>query len=206
MHISVSRSWWVNTLRPRQIGRHFPDDIFKCIFLNEFKWISIEISLKFVPKGPINNTPALVQIMAWRRPGDTPLSEPMLVCLLTQICVTRPQWVKKGVRNIYRCQPEPTGEYIFELPLILYDLTAHATSPWWTANNTWSRHQMEIFSVLQRPVTRSFYVFFDLHLNKRLSKQKWDWWCETPWCSLWHHRNEGLINRKYNWIEWSILP
>ena len=54
----------VNTLRPRQNGRHFPGDIFKCIFLNESVWISIEISLKFVPKGPINNIPALVQVMA----------------------------------------------------------------------------------------------------------------------------------------------
>ena len=83
-----------NTLIPRQNGRHFPDDIFKCIFLNESIWISIEISLKFVPKGQTNNIPALVQIMAWHRPGDKPLSEPMLVCLLTHICVTRPQWVK----------------------------------------------------------------------------------------------------------------
>ena len=38
-----------NTLRPRQNGRHFPDDIFKCIFVNENVWIAIEISLKFVP-------------------------------------------------------------------------------------------------------------------------------------------------------------
>ena len=41
-------------------GRHFPDDIFKCIFLNENVFISIKISLKFVPKGQINNIPALV--------------------------------------------------------------------------------------------------------------------------------------------------
>ena len=50
----------VNILRPRQIGRHFVDDIWKCIFLNENVWIPIEISLKFVPKGPIDNIPALV--------------------------------------------------------------------------------------------------------------------------------------------------
>ena len=67
---------------------------FKRIFFNENVWISIKISLKFVPKGPINNIPALVQIMAWRRPGDKPLSEPMIVSLSTHICVTRPQWVK----------------------------------------------------------------------------------------------------------------
>ena len=51
-----------NTLRPRQNGCYFPDDIFKCIFLNENVWISIQISLKFVPEGPVNNIPALVQI------------------------------------------------------------------------------------------------------------------------------------------------
>ena len=82
-----------NTLRPRQNGRHFPDDIFKWIFLNENIWISIDISLKFVSKDPINNIPTLVQVMAWRRPGDKPLSEPMMVRLPMHICVTRPQWV-----------------------------------------------------------------------------------------------------------------
>ena len=83
----------LNTLRPRQNGRHCADDMFKCIFLNENVWILIEISLKFVPKGSINNDPALFQTMAWRRPGDKPLSEPMMVSSLTHICVTRPQWV-----------------------------------------------------------------------------------------------------------------
>ena len=61
----VIQSPHVNTLRPRQNGRHFADDIFKCIFLNENVWISNKISLKFVPKGPINNIPALVQIIIW---------------------------------------------------------------------------------------------------------------------------------------------
>ena len=50
----------VNTLRPRQDGRHIPDDISKCIFLNENVLIAIKISPKFVPKGQINNIPALV--------------------------------------------------------------------------------------------------------------------------------------------------
>ena len=83
----------INTLRPRQNGCHLADDTFKRIFLNENVRISIKISLKFVPKGPIINNPALVQIMAGRRSGDKPLSEPMMVSLLTHICVTRPQWV-----------------------------------------------------------------------------------------------------------------
>ena len=81
------------TLRPRQNGRRFADDTFKRIFLNENVRISIKISLKFVLKGPINNNPAVVQIMAWRRSGDKPLSELLMVSLLTHLCVTRPQWV-----------------------------------------------------------------------------------------------------------------
>ena len=83
------------TLRPRLKRRPLADDIFKCIFLNENERISPKISLKFVPKVRINNIPALVQIMAWRRPGDKPLSESMMVNLLTHICVTRPQWVNR---------------------------------------------------------------------------------------------------------------
>ena len=77
---------------PRQNGLHFPDDIFKFVFLDENVWISLKISLKFVTMERINNIPALVEIMAWRRPGDKPLSEPMIVRLQTHICVTRPQW------------------------------------------------------------------------------------------------------------------
>ena len=83
-----------NTLRPRQHFRHFADDVFKSISLNENIFISIKISLTFVPKGSINNMPSLVQTLAWRRAGDKPLSEPMIVSLLTHICVTRPQWFK----------------------------------------------------------------------------------------------------------------
>ena len=62
--------WQNNTFRPKQDGRNFPNNIFKYI---------IQISLKYVPMGPINNNPALVQIMAWRQRGDKPLSEPVMV-------------------------------------------------------------------------------------------------------------------------------
>ena len=101
VNVCVSESFhfqfgWVtvifNALRPRQDGCHFPDDIFKCIFLNENVWILNEISLKFVPWSPINNITTLVQIMAWRRPGYKPLSEPIVI-FPTHRCVTRPQWV-----------------------------------------------------------------------------------------------------------------
>ena len=68
----------INTLWSRQNCRHFPDDVFECIFLNENVWISIKVSPKFVPEGPIDNIPELVQIMAWCRTGDKPLSELMM--------------------------------------------------------------------------------------------------------------------------------
>ena len=77
--MGMHKSNHVNTLRPRQDGHHFPDDILKWIFINENLWISLKISLKFVRKVRINNIPTLVQIMAWRRPGDKPLSDPMMV-------------------------------------------------------------------------------------------------------------------------------
>ena len=60
----------VDTLRPGQDGRHFADDIFKCIFFNKDLSILIKISLKFVLNGPFNHIPPLVQMMSWRRPGS----------------------------------------------------------------------------------------------------------------------------------------
>ena len=69
----------VKTVRPRQGGRHFDRRHFKCIFLNENAWISINISPKFVPKFPIVDIQALVQMMAWRQPGDKPVSEALIV-------------------------------------------------------------------------------------------------------------------------------
>ena len=53
------------------------DDIFKSVF-NESVWISITISLKFIPKGPIGYESALVQVVAWHRTGEKPLPESML--------------------------------------------------------------------------------------------------------------------------------
>ena len=84
---------------------------------------------------------------------------------------------------------------------------------------TWWRHQMKTFSALlaictgnspvtgefpsQRPVTRSFDVFFDLRLNKRSSKQSWGWWFDTPSRSLWRHYNDRGPERKF--IDFPLL-
>ena len=205
-------------------GRHFADDIFKHIFFNENVWISIKISLKFVPKGPINNIPALVQIMAWRRPGDKPLSEPMMVTLPMHICVARPQWVKLISREnwfvytiYFSCQLVlkicavilscSVQNFITNLRLsnkisaneISRDLSWRCVSDMYISHNTIAhrtptdarllKHMMtssdgKLFRITgylcgkftgefpaQKPVTWSFYVFFDMRLNKRLSKQ-----------------------------------
>ena len=81
---------------------------------------------------------------------------------------------------------------------------------WVFVAQLWWRHQMETFCALQaicagyspvtgefpaqRPVTRNFDVFFNLRLNKRLSKQSWGWWFETPSCSLWRHCNDVALH------------
>ena len=69
----------LGTLWPKQNRIHSSDDILKSIFFNDDEiWISIKISLNFVTNGPIDNTSALVQIMAWSWAGAKPSSEPML--------------------------------------------------------------------------------------------------------------------------------
>ena len=64
---SIPNNFPVNSSPPEQNDRHLADDILKCIFMNEKFCILIQISLMFVPKDPIDNKSALVQVMAWRR-------------------------------------------------------------------------------------------------------------------------------------------
>ena len=94
---TIWRKWdIINFLWPlTHWGRDKMAAIFQMTFSNAFSRMKIyEFWLRFVPKGPINNIPALVQIMAWRWSGDRPLSEPTMASLLMHICITRPQWVK----------------------------------------------------------------------------------------------------------------
>ena len=63
------------------MAANLADDIFECIFLDEIDRTAIQISLKFVPRSPNDNKPALVQVMAWRRTVAKPLPEPMMTLL-----------------------------------------------------------------------------------------------------------------------------
>ena len=104
-------------------GRDKMDDILQTTFSSAFPWMKMcYFRLKyhwcFVPRGLINNIPALVQIMVWRRPGDKPLSELMMVSLPTHMWVTRPQWVKVTVKDInkiiwYLTTAKPKGQTVW---------------------------------------------------------------------------------------------
>ena len=72
----------VKSYRAGQNGRHFEDNIFKSLFVNEKFCVLIRISLKIVPKGPLDHNSALTQVMAWHLTGAKPLSEPMLTQLI----------------------------------------------------------------------------------------------------------------------------
>ena len=100
----------INTLRPRQNGRRFENT-----FSNVFSWMKkciFFISLKFVHKGPLNNIPAFIQMMAWCLSGGKPLSEPMMVSLLTHVCVTFPLWVN-------RLHPELSSANVYHIQTLL---------------------------------------------------------------------------------------
>ena len=104
-HVSKSGHWCISVLLGllHQVNRNSLTR-FKHIFLDENVRTSIKISLKFVPKGPVNKMPVLVQIMAWCRSGDKSFSEQMVVSLLTHICVTRPYWVNIFLSHIIKLE------------------------------------------------------------------------------------------------------
>ena len=103
--------------------------------------------------------------------------------------LSRGRWVKRQLNVfIWSYGTSCPMRYVREFDYGVYC----SFKPWW-------RHQMETISALptplcaespsQRPVRWSFDVFFDPRLNKRLSKQSWGWWFETPSCPLWRHCN-----------------
>ena len=155
-NVETITKWWhphvhfnINTLRPRQNGRHFADDTFNRIFVNENVRISIEFSLKFVPKGPINNIPALVQIMAWRRPGDKPLSETVMVRLPTHICVTRPQWVNI---NVILNKWGPSDR--------ISELQHSLTFLWTLVNHLYENSEVTPWTFFNKPIVGNFLLSF----------------------------------------------
>ena len=115
----------LNKLRPRQNGRHFADDIFKCVFLLKNGSIPIKISPNFVPKCPFNNIPALVRIMAWRR------------ChYLNQLCLVYLCIYVKCCMSLLSCYPVDC----FVCTTHTYN-TLLATSTFGKTNSIYAHHQ-----------------------------------------------------------------
>ena len=90
-------------------GRDKIAAISQATFSKAFAWtkmyeFSLKISLKFVPEARINNNTALVQIMAWRRPSASHYFDQWWFILMTNICITRPNWVNKNPFHIFFCQ------------------------------------------------------------------------------------------------------
>ena len=187
---------YINSFRPRPNRRHFADDIFKCIFENENEWISLRISLKFVPKVRINNVPALVQIMAWRRPGDKPLSEPMMVSLLTHICVTRPQWVNNNkdwemIIGLIQIKIQRIV-CIFGHILLTIDWFSHLNSwsPFQSKTNFQS-HWSYLLMMCQMQIGKKRYITFSFFTDSSSSTAKLKWskiclWRIDAWTD-WSH-------------------
>ena len=174
--------------------------------------------------------------MAWSRISEKPLSDPMMVNLLTHICVTRPQWVNTCPFPDFHCglniPPLKIGlgrfitshkawllQFEYTLNWLTYFVLLFPIDAILTLSNhtcyhlsSWWRHQMETFSALlaiyagnspvtgefpaQKTVARNFDVFFDVCLNKRLSKQWCGWWFETPWRPLWRHCNMIFVSKR----------
>ena len=101
-----------------------------CEFRLKFHW-------SFVPKGLIDNIPGLVQIMAWRRTGDKPLSEPVITWLLTHICIIRPQRVNR-TSFVANLRWFSFGQFWFQM---------HVTAIVMPLTSLW-RHVMETLSTL----------------------------------------------------------
>ena len=133
----------------------------------------------------------------------------MMVKLLKHICITRPPWVKTWIGNYI---PHKIMYVITcPCPILLSAKLVHDDVIKWKPFIRVTGHLCGEFTgpgefPSQRPVTRSFDVFFDLCLNKQLSKHTWGGWFETPSCPLWRHSDEkGLQRSKSVGITYSIL-
>ena len=96
---------------------------------------SLESALIWCHKGPINNIPALVQIMAWCRSGNKPLSEPMLIILLAHICITRLQWV---------------NQHWVMVMTVIHTVLSHHLDPRWWSSRAETTHRHTGISPIQR--------------------------------------------------------
>ena len=195
----------INSLAPGKFEWNFRYVIFKLISVIDGWGIFCEIALIWMSLDSSDDQSTLVQVMAWCRQATSHYLSQCWPRSLSPYGLTRPQWVLIAVKICLLFQS-------VQCPMMaLYHFHVSKVSNfprgwnlywniWLESPLTWWYHQMETFSALlalcvgnslvtgkflsQRPVIRSFDVFFDLWLNKKLSKQSWGWWFETPPSSL----------------------
>ena len=208
----------LNSLVPGKFEWNFRSLIFQIISVIDSWGISCELVLRWMSLDLTDDKSTLVQVMAWCCQATSHYLSQCWPISLSPYGVTRPQWVNMSIQAKNRWFESNLGKItrlvaaIKSLRFALFQVksTGPPGCPWW-------RHQMETFSALlalcagnspvtgefpaQRPVMRSFDVFFDLRLSKRLSKQSWGWWFEMPSHPLWCHCNyytypRGVLNLK----------
>ena len=172
-NVCIMISQFLIHLRQRQDHHHFVDDILKIICLYENGSILFEILLKFDAKGMLHNKPPLDQIMDWRRTGEKPFSELVMAYLLKCICSyeDNSETLDAFLPGSMDVKTSSKGNVSALLALCAGNSPMTGEFP------------------PQRSVTRSFGVFFDHRLHKRLNKQSRRLWFETQSSSLWRHCN-----------------
>ena len=120
------------------------------------------ILLKLVSKGPINNIPALVLIMAWHQPGEKPLSEPMKVSLVTHIYAIRSQWIKYN----YVCTPQWHAPPCVSKESSVYEVTSKMLAILQSGDVITVRYNMLLcWQLLIVPIYKVIIMFTDHHIQ-----------------------------------------
>ena len=198
-------------MRPIQNGYNFANDFLKCIFVDENVWIPIRISLKFASKEPISYIPtfssdnglvpngpqAIIGTndgLGWWRIYESAGRNKFMVTwhFKTRKWFTSEFLLIRFTTNILPvCNWKTTSEISTSL-IAQYMMTSSNGNIFRVTGPLCGEFTGPGEFPSQRPVTRSFDVFFDLHLNKRLSKQSRGWRFETPSRPLWRHCNGHL--------------
>ena len=145
------------------------------------KWTYMNFA-EWVPKVQINNIPALVQIMACRRPGDKPFSEPIMVSLLTHIYVTQPQWVNRSTWVIEFICLYPGLSHWTPTPPHPSTTPTRTPNPYLNSvsNNLTKRESLICVTQRQWKTHRTTYinVYVIIHILREMKYQyAWGGWC-----------------------------
>ena len=169
-------------------------NIFQTTLSSAFSWMKMyEFRLRFHWNLFLSSEltiPALVQIMAWRRPGDKPLSEPMMVRFMTHICVTRPQWV--NTRISYNVLSVSLKWDLFGIISLLYTVSYIIALWWWfcpcrVGGAVWN-HTAWLFPLMPLPTLSLFYSYF-LSGNKYRKTTLVKILGNFSFVSIYYHRN-----------------